>query len=127
MSFGFNGDRGLIVVVADIWGPSGTTSAMLALDTGATGTVLNESVVAAVGYKPAAASKRVQITTGSGIESTPLIRLEAVSCLGRKKRNFPILCHTLPPSAGVDGLIGLDFFRGTTLTIDFVKGRLRLR
>lgn len=127
MSFGFNRDRGLIVVVADIQGPSGTTSAMLALDTGATGTLVNEAIVAAVGYLPAAESKRVEITTGSGIESAPLIRLQAVSCLGRRKRNFPVLCHTLPPSAGVDGLLGLDFFRGTTLTIDFVKGRLRLR
>jgi predicted aspartyl protease len=127
MSFGFNSDRGLVRVIADIFGPSGSISAMLALDTGATGTVLNDAVVTAAGYNIAAASKRVRITTGSGIESAPLIRLAGVSCLGRKKTNFSILCHTLPASAGVDGLLGLDFFRGTTLTIDFVKGRIRLR
>ncbi len=105
----------------------GFSSTSLALDTGATGTVLNDAVVAAAGYKPAATSELVEITTGSGVESAPLIRLQAVSCLGRKKRNFPVLCHTLPPSAGVDGLLELDFFRGTTLTIDFGKGRLKIR
>jgi hypothetical protein len=33
-----------------------------------------------------------------------------------------VLCHTLPPSATVDGVLGLDFFRGYKLAIDFNKG-----
>ncbi len=37
-----------------------------------------------------------------------------------------VSCHTLPPSAGVDGLLGLDFFRGERLTVDFRTGRLIL-
>ena len=36
--------------------------------------------------------------------------------------DFPIVCHTLPPSAAVDGVLGLDFFRGTRLVLDFRKG-----
>jgi hypothetical protein len=36
------------------------------------------------------------------------------------------LGHTLPPSAGVDGLLGLDFFRGQVLTVDFHKGMIAL-
>jgi hypothetical protein len=37
-----------------------------------------------------------------------------------------VLGHTLPPSSGVDGLLGLDFFRGLCLNIDFRPGRLRI-
>jgi hypothetical protein len=36
-------------------------------------------------------------------------RLEA---LGKSINDFPILSHTLPPTSQVDGLLGLDFFRG---------------
>jgi len=38
--------------------------------------------------------------------------------------DFGVLGHTLPPSAGVDGLLGLDFFRGQSLTGDFRVGRV---
>jgi hypothetical protein len=34
--------------------------------------------------------------------------------------------HTLPPSAGVDGLLGLDFLRGMRFTADFRAGALTL-
>ncbi len=37
-----------------------------------------------------------------------------------------VLCHTLPPSATVDGLLGLDFFRGHQLTVDFQTGQITL-
>jgi hypothetical protein len=36
------------------------------------------------------------------------------------------LSHTLPPSAGIDGLLGLDFMRGQRLEIDFVRGFVTL-
>jgi len=38
--------------------------------------------------------------------------------------DFPVLGHTSPPSAGVDGLIGLDFFRDRNLLIDFRAGQI---
>src|SRR5438270_11873390 len=34
--------------------------------------------------------------------------------------------HTLPPSASVDVLIGLDFFRNHRLTLDFRSGQMDL-
>jgi hypothetical protein len=39
---------------------------------------------------------------------------------------FPVLAYTLPPSLGVDGLLGLDFLRGLNLTLDFREGRMSL-
>lgn len=48
--------------------------------------------------------------------------VEKIEALEQERRNFPILCHTLPPSATVDGVLGLDFFRGQRLVVDFRTG-----
>jgi hypothetical protein len=36
------------------------------------------------------------------------------------------IAHTLPPTAPVDGLLGLDFVRSQQLTIDFRAGQIEL-
>jgi predicted aspartyl protease len=126
MSFSFNPREGLILVQAELWGPSGSGIVSLALDTGATSTVVNQSRLMQVGYDPALVPDRLQITTGSGVEFVPRLTLSKVTALGQERTSFPVLCHTLPPSAGVDGLLGLDFFRGQTLTVDFRSGEITL-
>ena len=45
---------------------------------------------------------------------------------GQERVDFAVLGHTLPPSAGVDGLLGLDFLRGQSLTVDFRTGHVTL-
>jgi hypothetical protein len=42
--------------------------------------------------------------------------------MGGSLDNFQMLCHTLPPSATVDGLLGIDFFRGKRLIVDLQLG-----
>ena len=111
---------------AELVGPTGNAVVRLALDTGATATLINVALFVAVGYDPALAPTRVQITTGSGVEYVPQIVAIAPIALGQTRRALPVLAHTLPPSAGVDGLLGLDFFRSTALTIDFRAGQVRL-
>ncbi|MBI1928063.1 retroviral-like aspartic protease family protein [Candidatus Poribacteria bacterium] len=124
MSFAFNPNQGLIIVQAELWGPSGNGILSLALDTGATSTLVNQSRLMQLGYDPAVVPERFQMTTGSGVEFVPRITLSQIVALGREHANFPVLCHTLPPSTGVDGLLGLDFLRGQTLTLDFRNGRI---
>ena len=126
MSFPFDPQQGLVVVRAELSGPQGAAVLRLALDTGATGTVVNVGMLVAIGYDPALTPERLQITTGSGVEFVPRITLDKIQALGLERASFPILCHTLPPSAGVDGLLGLDFFEGQRLTIDFRKGEVSL-
>ena len=126
MSFVFDPRRGLIVVQAELWGPSGSGVLRLALDTGATSTLANVGMLVAIGYNPALTAERVQVTTGSGVEFAPRVLLLRVSALGQERLGFPVLAHTLPPSVSVDGLLGLDLFRGMNLAIDFRAGRLRL-
>jgi hypothetical protein len=126
MSLSFDPRQGLIVVRAELWGPTGSAILQLALDTGATGTLVNVGMLVAVGYDPALAPDRFQVTTGSGVEFVPRITLDKIVTLEQERQGFPVLGHTLPPSAGVDGLLGLDFFRGQTLTIDFRAGEIKL-
>ena len=126
MSVPFDSQQGLIVVRAELFGPDGSAVLRLALDTGATSTVVSVGMLVAIGYDPALVSDRVQVTTGSGIEFAPRVILDGVVALGQERSGFPVLGHTLPPSAGVDGLLGLDFLRGQMLTVDFRAGHVML-
>lgn len=126
MSFPFNPKQGLIIIRAEFFGPSGSNILRLALDTDAIGTLVNIGMLVAIGYDPALTANRIQVTTGSGVEYAPLITVDQIITLGQERINFPVLCHTLPPSASVDGLLGLDFLRDQYLTIDFRSGQLKL-
>jgi hypothetical protein len=46
--------------------------------------------------------------------------------LGLTIADYRIMCHTLPASAGADGVLGLDFFEGHVLTLDFINHTLDL-
>jgi len=124
MSFPFDPQQRLIIVQAELWGPSARGVLRLALDTGATSTVVNVGILVALGYDPALEPARVQVTTGSGIAFPARVNLDRIIALGQERAGFPVLAHTLPPSAGVDGLLGLDFLRGQSLTIDFRAGQV---
>ena len=126
MTFAFDPQRGLITVRAELTGPSGSGILQLALDTGATTTLINVAMLVAIGYDPGLSSDRVQVTTGSGVEFAPRVELQRLTALGLERYGLQVLAHTLPPSSGVDGLLGLDFFRGLRLSVDFRAGQLRL-
>ena len=126
MSVAFNPAAGLVLVSAELEGPTGTAIVRLALDTGATATLLNAAILVAVGYDPATAPSRVQMTTGSGVEYAARLVVSRLRAIGQEQTAFTVLGHTLPPSAGVDGLLGLDFMRGLELSIDFRRGLVAL-
>jgi hypothetical protein len=98
----------------------------LAVDTGATSTMVNSAMLVAVGYDPALDADRIQVTTGSAIEYVPRVALTRIAALEQECTAFPVLAHTLPPSAGVDGVLGLDYFRGQRLCLDFRAGLVEL-
>ena len=124
--FSFDPQQGLILVLAELQGPAGTAGLRLALDTGATDTAVSVLPLRAADYDPAASPTRVEITTGSGIEHVPVLTVARLSSLGQDRTAFPVLAHTLPPSAAVDGVLGLDFLRGHALNIDFRTGKITL-
>ena len=67
MNYTFDAQRGLVIVQAELFGPTGSIVLRLALDTGATGTMINVAPLTAIGYDPSLAPDRVQVTTGSGV------------------------------------------------------------
>lgn len=110
MTWPFDPQQGLVFVSVAVTGPAATAVLRLALDTGATSTLVNNALLVALGYDPALSPERVQVTTGSGVEYVPSVKVAKIEALGRVHLDFPVLCHTLPPTAGVDGLLGLDSF-----------------
>ncbi len=124
MTFHFDPGDGLVIVKAELTGPSGVAILRLALDTGATRTLVNAAMLTSVGYDPAVSPDRFEVTTGSGLEYVPQVRLSRMKALGQARSDFSVLCHTLPPSSGVDGVLGVDFFRQQILKIDFRDGKI---
>lgn len=98
----------------------------LAVDTGATMTLLNVAPLKVVGHDPSSSSDRIEVTTGSGVEHLPCISVNRIKAMVHERANFPVLAHTLPVSAGVDGLIGLDYMQDRVLRIDFRRSTISL-
>ena len=126
MSETFQSHSGLIFVSVRVYGPNGRVVMRMALDTGATRTLINVAHPVGLGYDPSLKPDRVQVTTGSGVEFAPLVNLQRVIAFGQERVELPVLAHTLPPTAGIDGLLGLDFLRCHKLEIDFRQGLLSL-
>lgn len=70
---------------------------------------MNVDLLALLGYDPSTILTRVRVATASGVESVPRLAIERITALDQVRHRFPVVCHTLPPSTGVDGLLGLDF------------------
>ena len=66
MSHPFNSKHGPILVEAEVTGPDRSMTLPLLLDTGATTSLIKESVLLALGYDLANVTDRVRMTTGSG-------------------------------------------------------------
>ncbi len=126
MSYPFDGSRGPILIAAEVTGPDRSLALQLLLDTGATTSLLKDAVLLTLGYDLASVADWVRMTTGSQVTSVPKVVLTRLTALGRHRFGFPVLAHTLPVSASVHGLLGLDFLRDGVLTIDFRSGRITL-
>ena len=123
--FPFRARTGHIIVFTRIWRPTGNYVFNLALDTGATDTMLDAQLLIDIGYDLALGAS-VPVTTDSGIVQVPEIAAPKLEALDQTRTNFPTLAHTLPPTATVGGVLGLDFLRGQVLNIGFRLRRLTL-
>lgn len=126
MKIRFDPNANVIRVQMELVGPTGQVTAQMALDTGATSTLVNSRVLIAIGYTLASASGYVRIVSSSGEAYVPRVTVAQIKALEQTHDDFPILVHTLPPDTDVDGLLGLDFLRGRILNLDFVNGELEL-
>jgi predicted aspartyl protease len=126
MSTPFNPQDHLIGVAVRLFGPSRDFYARLALDTGASSTLVSKDILVLIGYDSDALPKTVKFTTGSGVEAAPRLAVDKIEALDQERLNFSVVAHNLPPTASVDGVLGLDFFRNHILTLDFQNGEITL-
>lgn len=126
MSFRFDPRDDLIIFPARLYRGDRPEVARLALDTGATRTVISRQIAQYLGYELAGSREQARIITGSGTMSVPLLSVDRIEALGKAETNMRIVCHTLPSRSGIDGVLGLDFLRGERLVVDFRAGLLAL-
>ena len=121
MSVFFNPLGSFLPYSVRLFGPSGDARARLALDTGATQSMISREIAVFMGYNLDADVRTAQLITASGEETAPVVTIQRVEALEHQRLNIPILCYDLPTGTPFDGLLGLDFFRGQRLTSIFVK------
>jgi hypothetical protein len=126
MTTPFDPDGRLVVVRTILVSPEGGSEFRLAIDTAATRSSVSGLVLERLGYREPEGSARRQVRTGSGGTRAGLVRVGRVVALGQSQVEFPVLWMPHPPGGMIDGLLGLDFFRGQVLTLDFARGRVSL-
>lgn len=115
-----------IIIPGTLGGPAAEFRVRLALDTGATRSVLRPSILRAAGFDLSRVVGHTKMTTASGEVSAPLIEVPVLRALNRT-RGLTVAAHEFPSRFQPHGLLGRDFFAGLLLTIDFSKHVVTLR
>ena len=74
----------------------------------------------------ATSDKKIQIVTSRGAKLVPVVTIDKIVVLDKVVENIEVICHDLPQSAAVDGILGLNFIRNFKLFINFDRGILEL-
>ena len=98
----------------------------VALDTGATYTMIPWEIAEILGLEPELSKERVEIITASGVEKAPLVTLKSIVVLGKRIERVEAIVHDLPPKSYMDGLLGIKSLVELKLKIDFEQGILEV-
>ncbi len=126
MIFEFDPTDILIRVPATITFGGGAYDLACAIDTGATKTVVDQTVLQAMGVSTDGEPSE-EIVTASGISRAIAVKVASFEALARIRSDFQVPAFDLPQALGIDALIGLNFFRTTDLTIDSINGYIEVR
>lgn len=119
-------EAGLLIVYARISGPRGSRLLRLALDTGATTTMIPPQAALAIGLRPARAVGFRETLTASGKEYVSLLAVPRVRLFERTFRHVVVACHELPSESPVDGLLGLDLLTQLKAILDLRNLSIRI-
>ncbi len=98
----------------------------MALDTGATYTMIPWKTAEILGLEPELSKERIEIITASGVQKAPLVTLKSIVVLGKRIGEVEAVVHDLPPKSYVDGLLGVKSLVELKLKIDFSEGILEV-
>ena len=93
----------------------------LALDTGASNTVIDLNVMNVAGYKIKDAIQIIEIETASGIVEAYVFLVAEINALGITRRHLEISSYDFINNnvfSEIHGVLGLDFFKGYKFCID---------
>jgi len=97
-----------------------------AVDTGATITLVSDDAMKRMGYTQANSICTTHTITASKPETVHEYSLDNIMAIGLIRRNFKVISRSLPIGLGIDGLLGLNFFKHKELTIDFKLSEIRI-
>ena len=122
----FDSQRDLIYLTAKVYGPFGWANANLALDTGAAFCILRSDLLFAIGYHVDVMLPSAVIITASREEPVKILMVEKIQAIDQLVENLQVICHDLPESSGVDGVLGLNFLRQFDTEIRYSDSTLTL-
>ena len=123
----FNPVSGLIVLRLTVGGvdPDTFRNIFVALDTGASTTMIPTEVAMDLGYD--LSNPNEQMMTANGIVLANRIAVRKLTAIGETVENVDVVCHDLPEGSIIEGLLGLNFLRHFDLNISFLTGTIELR
>lgn len=118
--FEINDETNLVIVLAQIDG----YEVRLALDTGASNTVIDLTALMIAGYRKDDVVRETELETAKGIVEADIYEVKALEALGLLKSSFPVCSYDFLSNnilTDIDGVLGIDFFMGRKVCIDFIK------
>ena len=93
----------------------------LALDTGASNTVIDLNALFAAGYRIEDAIRIVEVETAGGVIEAYVFQIVELKALGITKRHLEVSSYDFIDNnifSEIQGVLGLDFFKGYKFCID---------
>ena len=127
MKLNFDPESSIIVITPTLVGINGKRKKIdMALDTGATYTMIPWDIAEVLGYTPESSKERIELITASGVEKSPIITLKSISILKKNVNGVRTIVHDLPQKSYVDGLLGLSYLRNFDIRLNFKNGVLEI-
>ena len=122
-------DKKLPLVVVTVSIKTGTNVLYFdfAIDTGASVSLIDMDAMLCMGYKKTDAVRTIETVTASKRKTAYEFEMNNICAIGLIRRNFKVISRSLPVGLGIDGLLGLNFFKNKELTIDFKSSEIRVR
>ena len=117
----------VVVLWANIEGPSSTVQLEMILDTGATFITIPTGAAKNLGYDVDQPSFTTPITTASGVIEAPMIELGSIEVLGVRSDGVQAICLDMPAGLRFRGLLGMSFLRNFDIDLHLRSGTLRFR